>query len=407
MSIISEFPDEIGLQLWLLFRNALMWAESEPHERRGIFSEGAKERAVKIREIADPEMRDRLLPLAAMLERPGRISGSKVRRACARVAAWAEAQGKLGTALAWARGAATADPQSAWMAYKVGTLARRRAEYHVAEVWLYHAIDTGRRYKQWLAYVAAQIALGNLFAQRGEYEKARGVLERALRASGRPAPKAGLRGMRPRLRDMRRRALHDLMVVEMDSGHYMEAERYARDAYGLMRPWHPRMPVLAHDVAYLWILRGHFARALPVLRAVLRVLSVPMERALAAANLARAAGATGNVDLFASAWQEAASVLRSQEAHDTPAWVPLNLARGAANLGRWSEAMTLARCVRRSIEERQEHDRTGDLNALLGAIEGGRAPDWAQADLSPWEARKANAFAAGLVASLEAAVAGA
>ncbi len=348
------------------------------------------------------DLRDRLLPLASLLATPGRASGSEVRRACARVVEWAEREGKLGTALSWARVAATVDPQSAWMAYKVGTLARRRAEYHVAEVWLYHAIETGRRYRQWPAFIIAQISLGLLHAQRGDYHRAREILLRALHATSRPTKKANLRGQRSRLRDMRRRVLHDLMVVEMDTGRFVEAERYAREAYELMRPWHRRMPTLAHDTAYLWMQRGFFSRALPVFVAVSPHLHGDYERFLAYSHIARCAGAGEQAEVYRRATDNAQRILATLPVKDTSAAALGNFARGAAGIGFWDEATAWAERALEAARVRQEEDQIQALSSVLGQITAHRVIDCPSDRQTPQEAKESQVFASGLVESLEA-----
>lgn len=380
VSIVSEFPDEIGLQLWLLFRNALMWAESEPHERKGIFSEGAKERAVKIREIADPELRDLLLPLAAMLVKPGRVSGMEVRRACTRLAAWAKRRGKLGTALSWARVAATADPQSARAHYEVGRLARRRAEYHVAEVWYHQAQVLARRYGNWAVYARAFLGLGNLYRQKGDYPQARYLLERAYRVAKKPPNRGSVRNNRKHLREMQRWALHDLMLLCADAGAYRDAEAFARLAVPLFRRGATRLLAFAHDVAYLWIQRGHFARALPVIEAIVPHVHDRTDLFHGLSNLARAAGATSAVRAFERAWQELLALIGETPANAIPAASLVSAARGAASLRRWQDALWMAERAVEVAESRQEEDALQEARTALDMVRsrtlrvGGRTP---------------------------------
>ncbi len=282
-----------------------------------------------------------------------------------------------------------------------GTLARRRAEYHVAEVWLYHAIETGRRYRQWPAFVAAQIALGNLFAQRGEYDRARTVLERALRAAKRPAAKANVRGQQLRLRDMQRRALQDLMTVAADAGDYPGAEQHARAAFELMRTGHPRLPYFAHDVAVLWILRGHFDRAVTVLRALLPFFGAPLDRILVLANLTRSAGAMGEEALFQATWAEAWDILQQHHIREVPSWIPCSLARGAASLERWDMAASATFRARESAEARSEHDRLQEAAELMNIIRNHQRPEGEAEALAAREARDADTFADELRGTLE------
>mgnify|MGYP006139024305 CR=1 FL=1 len=59
----------------------------------------------------------------------------QVALACQHVAHWADQNGHLETAIAFAQGAAVVMPAEAALSYAVGRLARRRAEYARAETW--------------------------------------------------------------------------------------------------------------------------------------------------------------------------------------------------------------------------------------------------------------------------------
>jgi tetratricopeptide (TPR) repeat protein len=270
--------------------------------------------------------------LARMLGEPERISEEMVALACRRVSQWADDEGLLTTALAFAQAAATVTPGDAGAAFAVGKLARRRAEYARAETWFRRTIALARQIGDWATYSQAFLGLGSMYQQRGNLPAARRFLIRSMRAAQRNS-----------LHSIEGMALHDLFAVAGEAERYEEAHQYARAAYEAYGPHHPAIPRLAQDVAYWWLSQGHFAEAMPVLESVLPHFSQPDLRLNALGSIARAAGGLGQRERFRETWEAAHDLLRSTAADERAAQALLDMAHGAASLGLWDKGELAAR----------------------------------------------------------------
>jgi tetratricopeptide (TPR) repeat protein len=367
-TIVDEITSPLGGCLLALYRHVRAWADATLGDRRGLFLAGTRKR--RMSDLSDaqasPELLRALGPVLEMLDSPVRAQAGRVESACMEVSAWAEDHHFTGAALAWALAAAESNPQSAEALYRVGLLARRRADYAVAETWLQQACSVARRTRDARHFVTALISLGNLHAQRGEYAQARELLERALRFAERPSKHGFGRGKA--LRDMQRRALHDLMTVAIHTSRFGEAEEIAVRALAMMPAGHPRLPVLAHDVAHCWMTRGCFGRALAVFRAVLRHIQNPAERILVLCNIARCAGAENDARVFIDAWAEIQQLAASLSDPEVPAGVWVNVARGLASLRRWEESEVVAARGAVAAELRMEPDQAGEAAAVLDMV---------------------------------------
>ncbi|HEU0079987.1 MAG TPA: hypothetical protein VFQ76_20235, partial [Longimicrobiaceae bacterium] len=184
---VQEVPGELGGMLLLLYRSVLLWAETPARERGTLFSSRGGEElgAERDRLPLARELAEALGDLCALRSEPGQVRPALVSRACDAVSAWAEGEGHTGTALAWARAAASAYPPNVAAAHRVGIMARRRADYATAEAWLHHAGAMSRRHGDWYAFALSLNSLGNLHVQRGEFGPARASLVKALFAARR------------------------------------------------------------------------------------------------------------------------------------------------------------------------------------------------------------------------------
>ncbi|HEX8274998.1 MAG TPA: tetratricopeptide repeat protein [Longimicrobiaceae bacterium] len=403
---VQEVPGELGGVLLVLYRGVLLWAETPPAERgelpcgAGADDPHAQPGGAPLPDTLAEAVRD----LRELRTEPGQARPAAVSRACDAVSAWAEEAGHTGTALAWARAAAIAHPPNVAAAHRVGILARRRADYATAEAWLLHAAAMSRRHGDSYQFALSLNSLGNLHAQHGEFGQARGVLAKALGAARRP--RGRVEGGRERLRELEGDILHDLLLVAIYACSFVDAERFAAEAFERMRAGHRRLPVLAHDVALLWMERGHFGRALQVLGAVLPLIQKPQERLLACSNLARCAGADGSADAFARAAAEVWDLIGGRVIESVPAVVYVNVARGAAGLRLWQDAERAAELASRAAAIRQEADQLVVLGPLLDSIRLHRFADACPEPTSPLEERKSRSLAVGLVEALTALRAG-
>jgi tetratricopeptide (TPR) repeat protein len=320
--ILDELPGATGVILWQSLRDVTLWAGTPVAERAQLFSPAAERNriATLLATTLDAELESPLGMITAMVGQPGRVSAERVAIACRRIAQWAENHGHLATALAFAQAGAVTCPGNAAAGYKVGQIARRRAEYSRAETWFRRTIALARQEGDWTSYALAFSGLGNLYIQRGNLPKARALHIRALRAATRHSLK-GIQG----------NSYHDLHVIATLTGDAEQAQQYAWSAYEAYEPSHPLMPTLAHDVAYFWMTQGYFAPSLAVFRALLS----QMARVIVLPNVLRAAGGAGRTGEFAAAWAEMISLVDSQGS--TPAirrtspTALLEMAHGAAS----------------------------------------------------------------------------
>lgn len=321
--VLEETEEEMGGLLWLSLRNVTLWAAVSPEDRAHLFVPGADRERLRAIEAAalPPVLVDPLRVIASLLANAATADALAIAEACDRIGRWAVEGGLPGTAIAFAQAAALAAPDDAARAYAVGRLLRDHAEFARAESWFRVAVSRGRQNGDWSSYALAHVGLGNLYLQRGRYPAARRAHTRAYRVA-----------RRHRLRPLMGIAAHDLVVVATAVGKVREAERYAEAALAAYGIGHPRLPHLAHDVAYLWMEHGYFGRALEVFRALRPHIGEFPERLLLAASIARAAGATGAVAEFEAAWREALEMVPTGEPGRGVAPALLNLARGAASL---------------------------------------------------------------------------
>jgi tetratricopeptide (TPR) repeat protein len=388
MEILREVGGEVGILLWQAYRNVMFWSTTDAGERGQLFAPdaGTRRRA----EIAEARVPERLAAalesVAAMLEAPEATSGDRVAQACTDVAQWAEDEGHMNTGLAYAQAAAVASPGRARLALAVGQLARRRAELARAETWFRHTIMIGRQTGDWDSYSRAYIALGNMLISRGNFPGAHRMHIKALRAARR-------KGM-PEIQGM---ALHDLFVIAVETSRDEQAEEYARQAFRAYGPSHVSVPALAHDVAYFWMQRGYFGRALEVFQALEPHLSSPRERLVLLSNAARAAAGTGNRETFRKAWTQ---VFRLAKDPELQAVVPnslMELALGAASLSEWDRAEQAA-TESLELATRAGHAKVRfRAEALLDSVRNGRT---AQANVAVKPSAKADALATEMVRSL-------
>ncbi|HEV2146363.1 MAG TPA: hypothetical protein VGR37_03010, partial [Longimicrobiaceae bacterium] len=305
-----------------------------------------------------------LTTIARILEDPAGTPSEQVMLACREVSQWAESEGVLATALAFAQAAAFACPGNAAAGLRVGVLARRRAEYARAETWFRRTIGLARQARDWTSYSEAFLALANLYMQRGNLPVAKQLSIRAYRAAKRHSLRAVLAG-----------SLHNLFVIAGLSEQHDEAESLARAAHGAYDSENPRVPVFAHDVAYFWSSRGQFAPALAVSQALLPHMSAPVDRMAVLGSIARAAGGVGDRVAFEGVRDEIWRMARGTETAEQAAAVLCDLARGAASLGRWAEAEEAARTAEELATARQQAQMAHTARSILEAVRNERGVD--------------------------------
>jgi tetratricopeptide (TPR) repeat protein len=391
--LLEEFSGAAGLVLWQSMRDATLWAGAhEPEERAGLFRPGAYEARVRQIEEAglDAALDAPLRVLASISRDPHAVREDDVLAACRDIANWAEAQEKLGTAIAMAQAGALAAPTNAAAGFRVGQLTRNKGEYARAESWFRRVIGLGRQAKDWASYAEAFLGLGNLYLKRGNVPAARRFIVRGLRAARRHG-----------LRDIIARAQHDLFVIAVNSAPPAEALEHARAAFKAYGPAHVKLPVLAHDLAYFWMQRGRFAQALSVFQGLLPHITRSWERMQTVADIGRAAGGAGNRAVFDEAWDELWGFAGDWHTRPTAAQALLDLAWGAASLKDWARAERAATTARDVAARHEEMKVIMEAESLLDSVSRKRNLEAAQ----PAAGADDEAESEGLAADLNRALA--
>ncbi len=321
MGVLRENRGQRGLVLWQALRDAVLWAQTPPSEREGLFSPeaGARRTAAMLAARMEISLAGPLTVLTELVKRPERIRAEQLALACREVSSWAEARGVLATAQGYAEAAALVSPADASAAFKAGQLARKCADYPRAERWLRRAAAVARQDPDRCVSALAFIALGNVYFQRGKFPNAKRFHTRGLNIA-----------RRHNLSGVQGRALHDLFVIASLAQDIKEAEQLGMDAFWAYGPDHEKIPILAHDLAYSWTLQHQYGRALPVFQALMPHMKDHESRVTALSNIARCAGEVGDVETFRKAWSDAWNALSATTARDGCAEAMLELAKGAA-----------------------------------------------------------------------------
>ena len=358
-NLLLDNPGEAGVVLWQIVRDVTLWASMPESNRKELFSPKAPIRQwqVLLHTELNESVRPYLLIVSNLLFTDRIPDSSELAFACRKIADWAEDQLHPHTAIAFAQAAALAWPESAECAYKVGWLARRCGEYARAESWLRRCIAITRRLPDMQSQVLAWINLGNIYLARGDHLAAEAAFRRALRG----ATRSGLSGPKAL-------ALHDLFALAVETHRIAEAEVLARRAARAIGATHPRLPILAHDVAAFWFSLGLFERAEVVFSAVLSVTRHPLERLQVLSSVARAAGGAGNRETFLGAWAEAWQIIKGQEEMECVATSALKLAFGSASLADWDRAELAARYATNRASEHRQPEVEEQAQTLLAAV---------------------------------------
>jgi tetratricopeptide (TPR) repeat protein len=400
VAVLDEVATPLGLLMFQIIRDVYLWGTTPPESREGLFEPRAEDALISILRDSDPEVQleSALMTLVRLTGAPELAREEQVALACQHVAHWADNHGFMGTAIAFAQGAAVVLPGDAATSYAVGRLARRRAEHARAETWFRRAIALARQSGDWSSYAMAFAGLGNLYMQRGNFPMARRFHLRALRSARRHSMRA-LHGS----------ALHDLFVIAAQTGHADEAERLAREAFEMYGPDHPRLVFLALDTAYFWMERGRFAPALTVFQALVHHMQRLDDRLGVLANTVRAAAGAGERRLFEQTWDEVWDRMhRTQQVLDNAATVMLELAHGAATLGEYERAERAAERAVQVARERGEARTLLTAESVLDQVRRNRGVRQRAAapETEPEVAARAETFALELVRTLNASLVG-
>jgi tetratricopeptide (TPR) repeat protein len=360
--VLDEMQDALGGLLWSVIRDVRLWSVTPV--RAGLFAAagGDSLRAGVLAVQPGEPLLGAFVTFAELRSRPEEVTPTSLREACEAVRDWAEREERLVTALAFAEGAAMADPDSGFAAYRAGQIARRRAEYPRAQIWFRAAVARAQLVDDWRVVSLGYAGLGRLHMQRGNLPKAEAYMKRHFYAAYHHGHLT-----------LAAEAMHSNMAlaIEMEVSRDV-IENWARRASRAYPADHPRLPLFASDIAVYWSDQGEFNRSLPVFLATLRREFDPAERLIVLGNAARAAGATGDRELLLRL-TNLAEQARTESYNEREASALLDLARGAAAVREWELAVTAAEDARRLAETRREGRVVLEADALLEAVAGNRA----------------------------------
>lgn len=362
--VLDEVRSEVGVLLWQSLRDVDLWASTDTLQRAELFTPHAHEQRLEriaAEAAADPAARGLLEGLARVLDAGLPPRGADISEVCEAASRWASDQGWTRTALAFAQRSALAAPEVAGPAYLVGLVSRRAADYRRAETWFRRALALARRNRDWKFYGLAHLGLANVHMQRGDAPNARARLLRALRA----ARRYGVWSVRPF-------ALHDLFCIAATGGDPEQAQSYARSAFRSYGRRHPRLPVLAHDVACFWMIQGEHRLALPTFEAVLPYIDRVPERMLALSNVARAAGGLADEGTFERAAHEVWALVDQRPEMERVPEALINVAHGAVQLDRWPAVERAASLALKTAARRRESQQRAAAEELLNKVRHAR-----------------------------------
>lgn len=359
-SIILEECEGVGaFILWVSFRDAELWS-TNPAAGPLFWEQGVEARRLTVAQLDEfgfKSIKPALLTLAE-LAAPVQPDRGTVADGCDVIAGWSEMHNRLGTAVEYAQVASYALPERAMYAVRAGRVLRMRAEYARARTWFDHGIVVARRTGDWESYAQAYSGLGCLYMQRGNYRRARSVLRRSLGTA-----------LRHHLPERTGAAFHNLFAVEASTGNWTLAETYAERALSTYPKGSRGLPRLARDLAFRWIQRGYFDRALPLAREVIAHFAVTADRALVWSDIARAAAGCGEVETFEDAWGKAYGLATQENAEPFTVDILLNLAHAAASR---SDPVRAAMVARRALElarQRKEGQLVLEAEAVLSSLQ--------------------------------------
>jgi len=362
MGILDEYDGVGGFVLWLSFRDSELFARSVA----GVtFRSSLAERVALIDLLSIPQFEPvkGALQTLGMLLAPAPPGRDVIAAGCQAIAGWSELGSKLQTAVEYAQVASLAEPVNASYAVQAARLLRMRAEYERAVSWFDHAIYLAKVEGNAVVHSQAYSGLGCLYMQRGNLPKARRVLHRSLRIA-----------RRKELPERAAAAFHNLFAVEAIAGNWEEAERNAQRALKLY-PEHARgLPRLARDLAFRWIQRGYFERALPLAKEVLVHFEAPADRALAWSDIARAAAGASELEDFETAWASAWVAVKAGAVEPFGADILLNLAHAASVKGDAMRATMAGREAIAVAKVRKESQTILEAEAVLDSLRSAQVP---------------------------------
>jgi tetratricopeptide (TPR) repeat protein len=394
--ILREVPGALGIQLWGALRDVMLWTESPRRDLRvsvpPLPAGADRERAGQVRAAEmDEDLQKVLLEMAAHTTSGVLSAVPLLADCCLRVSEWAQARGAVRTRLSFLRAAALLRPTDAKLALETGRLTRDLGYYAAAEGWLRASISLSRAQFDWETYAWGYVYLAWIYWRAGNLSAAMALARRALR-----------KARRHHFRTLQGFAHHSSFVFLSDDDP-REAYTHALGALRSFGSAHPRIPLLAQDVATYWADARHYQRALPVVEAVLPRVENLNERGLVTAGLARAGAGAGKREIYERARADALRTFSESPSDARWAEAFVVIARADALATEWERARAAAE---QAIEIARRRGETLVLTAAEAELAAIRAGRLAAADTHPPEppaaARQAERLRVELIQTLRA-----
>lgn len=343
--LLAECGPVLGVTLWQLVRDVVLWAQVHPADRPGLFRPLSAAQAGRLSLAAEeaPELAEPLRELALVVATPGRAEAARVAEACERVLVWAEMRGMRETALQFAEAAARVELDTSLRSKLAGRLCRRVHDHPRAALWYRRAARLARRAENEAEFAFAQLGLGGVALDQGKLDEAEHYFWRAARAA-----------LRQGRQSLAAEAHHDLLGVTVHAGRYLDAIEHAGKAADLYPTKHPAIPHLAYDIGYLWMRLSYFSSAIYLFEKALPWLEVQPYRILGLAALARSTAAVHDRIRYERAASQALQIVSAGS--DRSAAALYHIAEGARYFEQWERAETLG--IRALNEAQRVGNRT-------------------------------------------------
>lgn len=356
--VLDEVGGELGAFLFQRVRDVYLWAQIAPESRSGLFQ---ARQAPRVPPGAN-EIGAELHRLADLVGSPTSATAEDVATACAGIYHWALDHVFYATAADFAAAAAHAQPADPMFAIYAGRAERARGAYDLGTLWFQRAISVARLGGRLSAYTVALLSWANQEIGRGNRVRGRALLQRAWRYA-----------KRHNLRHLGAEARHDLLALAVDVEDWDDAEEHAEAAAKLYGPRARNIFALAHDWALIWLHRGYFSHALPVLEAALPFLTLPSARVLALSSIARAAAVLGQPERFRSA-ADAVLGLAAVATENAPIAL-VHVAQAHYTAGETERARALVSRAREMARGRQDVTAEHFADELLAKIRSAALPE--------------------------------
>lgn len=358
VQILDEVGGELGAFLFQRVRDVFLWAEVAPERRSMLFHGRHPPRTPSgVNEIAAE-----LHALADLASSPETLTAEELATACAGIYHWALHNVFYATAAEFASAAAHAQPADPMFAIYAGRAERARGAYELGTQWFQRAISVARLGGRLSAYTVALLSWANQEISRGNRVRGRALLQRAWRYA-----------KRHNLRHLGAEARHDLLALSIDVENWEEAEVHAEAAANLYGPRARNVFALAHDWALIWLHRGYFSHALPVMEAALPFLTMPSARVLALSSIARAAAVLGQSERVRTA-SESVLGLAAVATENAPIAL-VHVAQAHHTTGEIERARALVARAREMARGRQDATAEHFANELLAKIRSAAPPE--------------------------------